>query len=88
MNASQLELLRERLVQTARSGTKRGTDLAIFALAAKRGAFDLSDDEVEVQLRYLTGKGLLSDAGGEVSVANIRWHITPAGHEYLERAGL
>lgn len=88
MNASQLEILRERLLQTARKGTRRGTDIAVFALAAKQGAFALSDVELEAELTYLVGRGKLSETGGDVSKANIRWHITPAGHEYLETVGL
>lgn len=88
LNAEQLELLRTRLLLTARASSARGTGLGIFWLAAKQSGFSLSEDQVETHLNYLADKLLLRAEKSHVSAGLNRWMLTANGTDFLEGQSL
>ena len=84
MNAEQLELLRNRLLMTARTLRKAGAGREFFWMAARQSGFDLTDSQVETHLDYLEDGGLLKAEKSHVSAALTRWRITKLGTDFLE----
>lgn len=84
MNAEQIELLRNRLLMTARALTKSGAGREFFWMAARQSGFDLTDAQVETHLDYLTDKQLLKVEKSGISAGLDRWRLTAQGTDFLD----
>lgn len=88
MTPEQTELLRNRLLMTARKLTKQTGSLDIFHLAAKQSGFDLTPADVEAHLVYLADKSLLAPSKSGISGGLDRWRLTATGTDYLDSQNL
>ena len=84
MTPEQLELLRNRLLMTARTLSKGGASRDFFWMAAKQSGFNLSEEQVETHLDYLADKQLLKVEKSPVSAGLDRWRITASGTDHLD----
>lgn len=87
MEKTQRELFRTELVRIARNASPQSATLRIFAMNL-RGLFSVSVTEIEAEVQYLVGKGLLCDASKSISPENKAWHVSAAGRDWLAEQGL
>lgn len=82
------EHLRNRILMDANAIGKQGLTLEGYFQGAK--AVGLPSDRIEVdrEIDYLVGKGLLEGVKKTISPEIPRWKISAAGRDYLAEEGL
>jgi hypothetical protein len=82
------ELIRDHLVTVLARVAPMGLPAATLAAGLRQAGWPLDNQTIAAELDYLAGKGLILPHVSAVSAALQRWHITAAGREYVEAAGL
>lgn len=92
MNALNLDLLREKMLQLCRAASRFGIGAEKILRTLQRSGWDEVDAaHIERELRHLsTGATPLIAAvpGASLTPALVTWATTPAGDHELERRGL
>jgi hypothetical protein len=63
------------------------TARALSHLIAVYGFLSPDGADLENEVLYLSGKGLVTDVAREISPENKAWRITASGRDYLARRG-
>lgn len=86
MTASQRELFRHALLEVAEAnGSRYGLTAEAFALLVARFGFRPGKGEAEMELGYLTDKGLLAEVPKVLSPEVVAWRITATGRDFVAR---
>lgn len=89
MNALQTELFHQAVLRVLdANGSRFGLGLPAIALLVNEHGFSPKQPEVEKELDYLEGKGLVRPVEKRVNPANRAWKITSEGTDYLRERGL
>lgn len=87
MTPETLELLRNELLLELYN-TRLPSGLRGIYIAMQAAGFNAGQDDVERQLEYLVGKGLVEQSAHPISAGKKLWKLTAAGTEYLEANNL
>lgn len=89
MNAEDLDLCRERILQLCRAANHFGLKPDRILRTLQRAAFDLDGPALERELRHLRDAGLIKPAdAAALTPALISFTTTAAGNHELEKRGL
>lgn len=90
MNTAELEIIRKEILDLCQQTAPYGAGIPVLKAALRKCGYDLTEQELQRQVDYLTGKGLVK----KEKVENQRLHInrqiiflTPEGMDYLEGNG-
>ncbi len=84
MNAEQRLLLRQALLRQLGAAAPAALPPATLIHGATLAGFRLEEAQLQVELDYLAGKGLLEIAPAALSHGLPRARLTAAGRDYLE----
>ncbi|MCX4270813.1 MAG: hypothetical protein OSJ71_00975 [Acetatifactor sp.] len=88
---AQREVLREEILKMTAEAEPIGTSLQVLRAGLKKLDMDVSEAELETQVNYLEGKGLLHVErlrNDRLGIKRTVAHITPAGTDVLEGNGV
>lgn len=89
MNAEDLDLLREKILQLCRAAGSLGLGPERIQRTLQRSAFDADAALVDRELNHLQSAGLLAPVrGASLTPALARYATTAEGNHELERRGL
>ncbi len=89
MNAEDLDLLREKIIQLCRAANVLGIPRARILRTIQRSGYEVDEAGIERELRHLTSAGLITALkGAALTPALARYATTAAGDHELERRGL
>lgn len=84
MSPEELELFRQNLIAQLATAGALGRKPAALKVGLRAGGFEPSDKQLDDNLDYLIGKGLVADVEKQISPAARRYKITAAGVDYAE----
>lgn len=87
MEVAEKELIRREILEMAQMTAPEGANLRLLRAALRRVGHDLTEDEIERQVGYLQGKGLVDRNPVENRTLGIRRvivRITADGTDFLE----
>ncbi len=90
MQTAEKEIIRREIMDLCMQAEPVGAGLPVMKAALRRAGFDLAGQELEKQVGYLEGKGLVKVDTVENRRLGIMRRIvslTPAGMDYLEGNG-
>lgn len=89
MNAEDLDLLREKILQLCRAANRFGLAPDRILRTLQRSAWDVDAAAVERELRHLKSAGLIEPADADaLTPALVSYTTTAAGNHFLEKRGL
>lgn len=88
MTAADREMLRENILMQCHAASRRGTPFSMIVEKAKYDGYNVNDDEVDAEIRYLEGKNFIREVSKELSPENRRYLCTADGTDYLHNEGL
>ena len=89
MNAEDLDLLREKILQLCRAANVYGVPVGRIARTLQRSGYEATEAVTERELRHLTSAGLIAAVpGAALTPALACYATTAAGDHELERRGL
>lgn len=90
MNTAEKETIRREIMDLCSQAAPYGAGLPVLKAALRKCGHDLTDQELEVQVDYLEGKGLVKKNVVEnrrLAINRCIVVLTPAGTDYLEGNG-
>lgn len=88
MDPKTRELFREELIRILAAIGSPGAKAAYLKVGLRAAGFEPADREIDDELDYLAGKGLVTAAEKLISPENRRWKITAAGRDFAAQNGL
>lgn len=88
MNDEQKELFRHSILLQLEAASPSSLPLVTLWQGIKARGFRVHSEEIEKDLGYLVGKGLVVETRGELSRGLARYELSAAGRDYLEERGL
>jgi hypothetical protein len=89
MNAEDLDLLREKILQLCRAANVMGVPRERIVRTLLRSGYEVDEAAVERELRHLLSAEFISAvAGASLTPALARYATTAAGDHKLEKRGL
>ena len=88
MNATQRELFRIEILRTTANCAPQAATLRVLHTYLRPVFLKTTEAEIEVEVQYLVGKGLLTPAAKTLSPENKAWHVSADGRDFLAEQGL
>lgn len=87
-NTAERLLSRNAILLQLESALPATLPLETLRQGIRLSGHSLSAPELAKELDYLIGKNLVESTPSLLSQAHLRYHLTPAGRDYLESQGL
>jgi len=88
MSPTDRELLRENILLQCHSASRKGVRFNAIVSRVRYDGYDVKEEDVDGEVRYLEGKNLIKEVDKRFSPENRRYVSTPEGTDYLRKEGL
>ncbi|MEM0964801.1 MAG: hypothetical protein AAGJ81_01450 [Verrucomicrobiota bacterium] len=82
------QMLRDLILIALHVARPTGFSADVLRRRLNAEGIPIEEKELSQELDYLLGKELCEKKASALSKANVRWHLTSAGVDYLEEEGL